>query len=184
MPDSRSRMKLTLSESATWETVRSAVPELDMVASTGDEALNGSTAPKLMLAGETDIPGALTVVSCVAVLFDVSGSNSSPETVAVFNMPPPTVGVTSMVIVEVAPALTVPRSQVTIPDASLQPAEAETKVTPVGSVSVNVTFVPSMDELLFVTVTVYVRVLLMSTGSGLSVLSTERSTEGVTSVVA
>jgi hypothetical protein len=62
-------------------------------------------------------------------------------------------------------------------------AVADTKLTPGGNVSANVTPVAPLGPALL-TVTVYVRVLPATTGSGLSVLVTETSAEAVTTVVA
>jgi hypothetical protein len=48
-------------------------------------------------------------------------------------------GTTVMLTIEEVPLFSVPRSQVTVPDAFAQPAEADEKAAPAGSVSVMAT---------------------------------------------
>jgi hypothetical protein len=60
---------------------------------------------------------------------------------------------------------------------------ADTNTTPAGNVSVKLTPVALLGPALL-TLTVYVRVLAATTGSGLSALVTDRSAEAVTVVLA
>lgn len=67
----------------------------------------------------------------------ISSAVLSTEAVLVMDLAD--AGVTVTVLVTVVPLGTVPRSQVTTPKAWEQLVEAETKVTPVGSLSVSTT---------------------------------------------
>src|SRR5690606_9820380 len=82
--------------------------------------------------------GASTVAVASAVLLAGAGSFSAPPTTTVLVMTPMAVmvGTTEMVITRLPPLSTAPRSQRTWPAANTQPAEAEPKSTPDGSVSV------------------------------------------------
>ena len=79
------------------------------------------------------VDAALTVVSSVSLLFKGVGSSKS-GTEAVFESAPAVVGVTTKLIVALAPATIKPRSQTTV----LVPVQlpwlgvAETKFTPAG----------------------------------------------------
>ena len=81
---------------------------------------------------------AATVVSRLAVLFELSGSATLPEIVAESVSIPAAVGVTTIVTVAWSPPASVPRSKVRIPPSGVTPPVAETNVTPAGSVSVSV----------------------------------------------
>src|ERR1700675_5065877 len=81
-----------------------------------------------------------TRVVALAELLAVLGSLSEPVTEAVLLIVPAVLGaVTVIVRVTLCVALRPPIVQVTVPDALTQPAEADTNVTPAGSVSVAVT---------------------------------------------
>src|SRR5437870_4535502 len=92
------------------------------------------------------------VVVADAVLLAVLGSVSFPLTVAVLVIDPAVAGaVTVMVIVALAPEARLPTVQVTVPDACVQVPwleDAETKVTPLGRVSVTTTPVAGLGPLL------------------------------------
>ena len=100
---------------------------------------------------------AITWVVADAVLLAAFGSGSLPLTVAVLVMVPAVAGaVTVMVNVELAPEARLPTEQVTVPEALVQVPwleDAETKVTPLGRVSVTVTPVAG-DGPLFLAVSV------------------------------
>src|SRR5262245_35818681 len=94
------------------------------------------------------------------------------STVAVFNatvlvMVPATFGVTTMLARKCAPFAR-PNRQITAPWAALQPVVVETKVTPVGSVSVSVMSVLIVGPLLTISRS-YRRGLPTFTGSGVAV---------------
>jgi hypothetical protein len=86
---------------------------------------------------------AVTVVLAVALLFALFGSPSVAVTLAVLVMVPPDVGaVTVMVTVALEPLAIDPKLHVTVPALWLQVpwvAVADTKITPLGRVSVRVT---------------------------------------------
>ena len=126
---------------------------------------------------------AVTLVVAVAVLSVLVGSGSLALTVAVFVMLPCVTGtVTVIVKVALAPDASVPALQVTVPEALVQPLEAETNVTPAGRVSVTTTPVAGLGPLLLA-VTVYVMVLPATAEAG-PVFVIDRSAEAVTLVVA
>jgi len=102
--------------------------------------------PARALDGESEVRvgkgfGAVTVVATVTELLVVLGSTSVAITLAVLVMLPATVGVTTMVTVALLPLASDPRVQVTVLVPLQAPwlADAETNVTPAGSVSVTVT---------------------------------------------
>src|SRR5205809_664114 len=86
---------------------------------------------------------ATMVVDADAVLLAVFESGSLPLTVAVLVMVPAVAGaVALMVIVALAPEARLPTEQVTVPEALVQVPwleDAETKLTPLGRVSLTVT---------------------------------------------
>jgi hypothetical protein len=87
----------------------------------------------------------------LAVLSDVSLSISLLATLAVLVIVPAALGVTTMVMVALAPLVSVPRLQVTVlPDRLQLPwlDEEETNVTLDGRVSVTLTFVAVPGPLL------------------------------------
>src|SRR5205807_2369298 len=92
----------------------------------------------------------LTVVLAVAVLLSGFGSASVPLTLAVLVSVPAAVGWTTIVTVALAPLARFPRLHVTVlvPEQLPWPAEADTKVTPLGSVSLTVTPVAPEGPLL------------------------------------
>jgi hypothetical protein len=98
----------------------------------------------------------MTVVLSLSLLFAVLGSVSLALTVAVFVIVPPAFGTTWIVIVADPPLESEPSVQETVPAENEQLpwlAVAETKVTPLGRVSVTVTFV-AVDGPALVTVRV------------------------------
>src|SRR5262249_51141795 len=103
------------------------------------------------------------------------GSVSFAVAEAVLVIEPGALGaVVTIVTVTLELLVRVPRSQVTVPLAfGHEPKleEADTNCTPLGSTSVSLTPVAVFGPL-FVTVTVYVRVCPVTTGSGESVLTT------------
>ncbi len=88
------------------------------------------------------------------------------------------VGVTVIVKTAFAPLASVVRLQVTVPNASAHPPEAETNVTLNGRVSVTPTFVAVSGPKLC-TVIVYVRLFPTVTGSCESALVMPKSADGV-----
>jgi hypothetical protein len=130
---------------------------------------------------------AVTVVVALALLFALLGSDSLAVTVAVLVIVPPALGAVTVIVTVADPPLAIPpRLHVTVPALWLQVpwvAVADTKPTPAGNVSVKVTPVAPLGPALL-TLTVYVSVLAATTGSGESVLVTERSAEAVTVVLA
>src|SRR5206468_4257978 len=103
--------------------------------------------------------GGMTVVVTDAVLLAWLLSGSFPVTEAVFVMVPGEVGVTTTVMVWVAPAARLPISSVSTPAAGVSVAPlvlsvAETKVALAGSVSVTVTPVAPLVGSVLVTVIV------------------------------
>ena len=78
-----------------------------------------------------------------SVLLSVSGSSSSPLTVAMLVMSPNIPGKTIMVLEAIAPTAKVPKLHVMVPPSSSQLASgaAETKSMPGGSLSVSEVFV-------------------------------------------
>jgi hypothetical protein len=118
-----------------------------------------------------------TVVLSVAVSLLESESGSFDATEAVLVIVPSLWGVTLIWTVAESPLARVPRAQVTVPAASEQPPceeLAESKLTPAGSGSFKET-PPAVAGPLFVTVTVYRSGWPTNTGSGESVLETDRS---------
>ena len=97
-----------------------------------------------------------TVVFC-AVLFEVSGSVVTHETLAVFVMVPALFGATtSIVTAEIAPLFTWPKLQVTVPESSLHvPCVdfTDTNLVPDGRVSVKTTPAALFGPLLVMTTT-------------------------------
>jgi hypothetical protein len=95
-----------------------------------------------------------TVVAVVALLFPGTGSTVVADAVAVFvRLGVANVGLTTIVRTAFAPFASAPIVHVTVPEAFVQPALADTNVTPPGSGSVIVT--PAASEgPLFVTVNV------------------------------
>jgi hypothetical protein len=96
----------------------------------------------------------LTVVVVVAELLADVGSVSVAVTLAVLVRVPVAVGVTTMVIVALPPFTIPPRLHVTMPPDSVHTGPVgvtETKVTPVGSVSVSTTLVASAGPPLLTT---------------------------------
>jgi hypothetical protein len=96
-----------------------------------------------------------TVVVAVAVLFEVLGSFSAAVTLAVLVSAPTVVGVTTTVMVALAPASRLPTLQVTVPPDCVQlPAVeiAETSVTVPGRVSLTVTTVAGEGPLFVATI--------------------------------
>ena len=83
-----------------------------------------------------------TVVVSVAVLSPVLGSATLLPTLAALVMVLTAVGLTTMLTVTLSPLAMAPRVQVTVPPASVQPADAEAKLAAAGRVSVRVTAVP------------------------------------------
>lgn len=85
----------------------------------------GTGSGRSALVSDRSAVGGITVVSTEAELFPPFGSGVSEDTEAVLVVGPGVVGVTVMVTDGVAPKATVPRLQVTMPDASPQlPCEA------------------------------------------------------------
>jgi hypothetical protein len=96
-----------------------------------------------------------TVVIALAVLFDVTGSFSAAVTPAVLVSAPTDVGVTTSVMVTLAPTSRLPMLQVSDPPDSEQlPIEdtAETKVTVAGSASLTVASVAGEGPLFVATI--------------------------------
>jgi len=121
---------------------------------------------------------ATTSVSSLALLFPGTGSLVVALTVTLFVIVPDVPGaVTVNVIAGPAPTANIARVHVTTPAASLHVhpvPEADTYVTPAGSVSSTLTPL-AVDGPLFVTLNVYVNVPPTSTGSGLSLFVIARS---------
>src|SRR2546426_893686 len=108
-----------------------------------------------VLVTDRSVERADTEVLADAELLAAFGSDSLPVTVAVLEMLPAVAGaVALMVNVELAPLARLPAAQVTVPALLVQPALADTKVTPVGRVSVTLTPVAVAGPL-FVAVSVY-----------------------------
>ena len=130
--------------------------------------------------------GVITEVLWVAVLLSgLKSGGLSTWTLTVFVISPPSLGMIRMsVVVAKRPMPRSPMSQVTVPPNSLQGpwAMAETKVTPGGSVSMRVTPVATEGPL-FLMLILLVRISPTNTGSGKSVLVTEMSADGTTTVV-
>jgi len=126
---------------------------------------------------------ATTSVSSLALLFPGIGSLVVALTVTLFVIVPDVPGaVTVNVIAGPAPTANIARVHVTTPAASLHVhpvPEADTYVTPAGSVSSTLTPL-AVDGPLFVTLNVYVNVPPTSTGSGLSLFVIARSALAVT----
>jgi len=126
---------------------------------------------------------ATTSVSSLALLLPGTGSLVVALTVTLFVIVPDVPGaVTVTVIAGAAPTANVARLHVTTPAASLHVhpvPEADTYVTPAGSVSSTLTPL-AVDGPLFVTLNVYVNVPPTSTGSGLSLFVIARSALAVT----
>jgi hypothetical protein len=101
----------------------------------------GSGESVFVIETSAEVGAAFTVVVAVAELFAVFGSEVVEDTVAVFESGPVPVGVTTIVTVADAPEASVPIVQVTVVVAEQEPTDddAETNVTPAGSVSVTVT---------------------------------------------
>jgi hypothetical protein len=119
----------------------------------------------------------LTMVSSTSTLFSGFKSASKLVTVDVFATAPGRMGVTTMVTVAVAPFASAPSVQVTVPSSWLQlpcVGVAEPNVTPAGSTSISVAAAAASGPP-FPTVIVYVSIPPTVTGSGESVLTTERS---------
>src|SRR5437867_9283786 len=83
--------------------------------------------------------GALTMVQTVAVLLELDGSVWLAGTMAVLQIGPDTVGVTTMVTVVLAPLPSAPGWQVTVPLILVQSVEADLKFTTAGSAATKVT---------------------------------------------
>ena len=91
---------------------------------------------------ESKMFGPLTMeVGSETLLLATLGSGSAAETLALLTMFPNAVGVTAIVETALAPLARLGMVQVTTPAACVQPAEAETNVTPAGRVSVTTTLV-------------------------------------------
>src|SRR5439155_1705128 len=93
---------------------------------------------------------AVTVVLADAELLAAFGSDSLPVTVAVLVTVPAAAGAVALIVkVALAPDASEPATlQVTVPGLLVQPALADTKVTPVGRVSLTVTPVAGSGPLL------------------------------------
>jgi len=130
---------------------------------------------------------AVTVVVALALLLPAFGSLSVAVTLALLVIVPLEAGAVTAMVTVADPALAiVPRLHVTVPALWVQVpwvGVADTKPTPAGKVSVRVTPVAALGPALL-TLTVYVRLPPATTGSGLSVLVTDRSAEAVTVVLA
>src|SRR5438105_3353068 len=105
--------------------------------------------PVLVMARSVE---AMTEVVADAVLLAAFGSASLPLTVAVFVMLPPFAGAVALIVIEaLAPEASEPTLQVTVPEALVQVPGvelADTKVTPVGRLSVTTTPVAGLGPLL------------------------------------
>src|SRR5262245_39582216 len=122
----------------------------------------------------------MSVVFFVPVLLAGLRSGTVLIAWAVLVIVPLIVGITVMVGPNWVPLPRLPNPQVTMPPASLQPCEAETKMTPAGSVSVSVMLVAVPGPLLINT-RLYVRGVPTSNGSGEEVILTKaRSALGFT----
>jgi hypothetical protein len=127
---------------------------------------------------------AVTVVDADALLLPGTGSVTPLVTLAVLFNVPPVVGVTTMVTVALAPFPRTPMEQITV----LVPLQlpwlgvADTYVTPAGNGSLTLTPVALFGPKL-VTVIVYVRFWPTNTGSGESVLLSDRSADKPLTVV-
>src|SRR5262249_27526856 len=107
-----------------------------------------STAPPTPIESEEAVfetarsaAGVFTSTVAAASLLELSGSSIAVLALAVFVKVWPAAEAAAravIVTVGVAPAARVPRAQVTVEPAPVQPAEAETTVSPAGSVSVTV----------------------------------------------
>src|SRR6516225_8063430 len=80
--------------------------------------------------------GVATMVVAYAELLSGTGSKVDASTTAELVRTPTVFAVTIIVIESLAPLAKLPKLQVTVPGALLQPGEAETKATPSGNVSV------------------------------------------------
>src|SRR5687768_8772339 len=96
-----------------------------------------------------------------------------------FVIVPAASGVTVMLAVVDAPGFKLPTLHVIVRSDREQPGEAETKLTPSGSVSVTVTPVAISNWLLLVTLRVYVRLLPTAPGLADAVLIRARSTSAL-----
>ena len=94
-------------------------------------------------AGTAGGSGWVTLLAAMALLFPVSGSATLEATLALSSSSPALPGLSTIWRDCAAPGARLPREQVRVPAARLQPGDAETRSAPAGSAALSVTALAS-----------------------------------------
>ena len=119
-------------------TTRVELPVHELM-TTGESNIQAFPHSTVLSVGQETSNGLPTVVIWVTGLLAGMASGLALDKVAVFVSEPVLMGVTTIVSAAAELLAIAPKLHTTAPALNVQPGEAETKVTPVGSVSVTVT---------------------------------------------